>query len=81
LQPGQLVGQQIHNWGQSNGWNVIWNVGQDWPVPVAGATFKGDFPTAAGQVIQDLSADGAPVHATFYQGNHTLVITSSGAAQ
>lgn len=81
LQPGQLVGRQIQSWGQANGWNVIWNVGQDWPVPMAGATFKGNFATAAGQVIQDLSADGAPVHATFYQGNHTLVITSSGASQ
>lgn len=74
LPAGQLVGQQISAWGQSVGWHVIWNVGQDWPVPRA-SSFQGTFSGAASQVIEDLAAQGAPIHATFYRGNHTLVVT------
>jgi hypothetical protein len=74
LPAGQLVGRQISAWGQSAGWHVIWNVGQDWPVPRA-SNFQGTFSGAASQVIEDLAAQGAPIHATFYRGNHTLVVT------
>ncbi|SHF60079.1 Toxin co-regulated pilus biosynthesis protein Q [Acidocella aminolytica 101 = DSM 11237] len=74
LPAGQLVGRQISTWGESAGWHVIWNVGQDWPVPRA-SNFQGTFSGAASQVIEDLAAQGAPIHATFYRGNHTLVVT------
>lgn len=74
LPAGQLVGRQLASWGQSAGWHVIWNVGQDWPVPRA-SNFQGTFSGAASQVIEDLAAQGAPIHATFYRGNHTLVVT------
>ena len=74
LPAGQLVGRQLGTWGARAGWHVIWNVGQDWPVPRA-STFRGTFSGAASQVIEDLAAQGAPIHATFYRGNHTLVVT------
>lgn len=74
LSAGRLVGRQMSSWGQSAGWHVIWNAGQDWPVP-RGSMFRGSFSSAASQVIEDLAAQGAPIHATFYRGNHTLVVT------
>lgn len=74
---GSLVGKQIVNWGLEAGWHVIWQCNKDWVVPNS-AEFQGDFVSATGQVLEDLAAEGAPVHGTFYTGNHTLVITDGG---
>ena len=77
LSAGGLIGDQLVSWGQSAGWNVIWSSKQDWTVP-SSAVFHGDFASAASQVLEDLSAEGASLHGVFYQGNHTLVITGGG---
>ena len=80
LASGQLIGRQLATWAHTTGWHVVWNVSQDWPVqrPI---TFHGSFTGVASQVIRDLSADGAGIHATFYQGNRTLVVTGGGAGE
>lgn len=74
LLAGGLVGQQITNWGQAAGWQVIWHVQKDWTVP-SSVEFHGDFTTATTQLLEDLADEGASIHAIFYQGNHTLVVT------
>lgn len=71
---GSPVGQQLTQWGQEVGWHVIWHSQQDWRVPNA-TVFHGSFTTVVSQVLQDLAIEGAPIHATFYQGNQTLVVT------
>lgn len=77
LVAGGLIGRQIINWGKAAGWQVIWRVQQDWAVP-GSVEFYGDFTTATTQVIEDLASEGASIHAVFYQGNRTLVITGGG---
>lgn len=71
---GDLIGQQIINWGKSVGWHVIWLCDQDWVVPSA-VNFQGEFIPVTEQVLEDLAAEGASIHGIFYNGNHTLVIT------
>lgn len=77
LNAGGLVGDQLVSWGRRAGWDVIWSSKQDWTVP-SPTLFHGDFASAASQVLEALSAEGAPLHGVFYQGNHTLVITGGG---
>lgn len=77
LVAGGLIGRQLINWGKTAGWQVIWRVQQDWAVP-GSVEFYGDFTTATTQVIEDLAGEGASIHAVFYQGNRTLVITGGG---
>lgn len=74
LSAGGLIGQQLINWGRTAGWQVIWQAQKDWSVPSA-VEFYGNFTTATSQVLNDLAAQGASIHAVFYQGNRTLVIT------
>lgn len=74
---GHTVGHELQAWGEKAGWKVIWNMPKDWAVP-ANSTFKGDFKTAATEVIKTLTANGALLRAQFYDGNKTLVIVSPG---
>lgn len=76
LTAGSLVGKQIIGWGNNSGWHVMWDYKQDWVVPTS-VQFYGDFKAAATQALEDLAAQGAPIHGVFYQGNHTLVITGN----
>lgn len=76
LPAGSLVGKQLSEWGEKAGWHVIWNYKQDWTIPTS-ASFEGSFKSAATKVLQTLSAEGAPIHGTFYQGNQTLVVAGS----
>jgi len=75
LVAGKPISEQLREQAKKDGWNVIWNVPQDWIVP-NGAQFKGDFMSAASQVIQSLSSNGANIHADFYKGNRTLIVRS-----
>lgn len=74
LYAGHPIGQELIQWGQESGWRVIWNPQQDWLVPNT-TVFHGSFTNASSQVLEDLAAEGAPIHGIFYQGNQTLVIT------
>ena len=74
LSAGEPIGQQLVDWGRSVGWRVVWRDNDDWIVPNS-VQFQGDFISVVSEVLQDLSAQGAPVHGIFYQGNHTLIIT------
>lgn len=76
LDAGQTIGHELQKWGDKAGWKVVWNLQKDWTVP-ASTVFEGDFQTAAAAVIQTLAANGALVHAQFYEGNATMVITGA----
>lgn len=76
LASNSLIGKQLVAWGNQAGWHVVWNARQDWVV--ANSTkFSGDFQKAASQVLEFMAAQGAPIHGTFYTGNHTLVVTDN----
>jgi hypothetical protein len=77
LQPGHTIGQDLQLWATKAGWKVIWNMSKDWAVP-APTTFSGTFQTAAGKVIETLAVNGAFIHAQFFTGNNTMVVTGSG---
>jgi hypothetical protein len=79
LAAGRTVGQELKAWGEKADWKVIWSMPKDWSVP-ASTSFSGDFQTAAGDVIKTLAANGALVHAQFYEGNKTMVVTGPGVA-
>lgn len=79
----QLVGgvpvqAQLREWAKAAGWSLIWNVTPDWIVP-NDATYTGDFPDAATQVIKDLAANGADIRGDGYSGNRTFVVHEAGS--
>lgn len=77
LTAGVSLATQLRDWAKRANWTVSWNIQPDWIVPGA-ASYAGDFPAAATQVIQELSAAGVDVRADLYTGNHTLVIHPAG---
>lgn len=79
LTGGHTVLQDLKTWADKAGWKVIWNLAKDWTVP-ANTSYSGDFPKAAGDVIQTLAANGALIRAQFYEGNKTLVVSGHGVA-
>ena len=79
LAAGSTVGRGLQLWGEKAGWQVVWSLTKDWAVPAA-TSFTGDFQAAAGDVIKTLAANGALIHAQFYEGNRTMVISGPGVA-
>lgn len=77
LTAGHAIGQELKTWGAKSGWNVIWNLPRDLIVPST-TEFVGEFTTAAAEVIKTLAANGALIHAKFYEGNKTMVINGPG---
>lgn len=76
---GHTIGQELQAWGVKAGWKVIWNLPRDWSVP-APSQFSGDFSTAASEVIETLAENGALIHAQFFSGNKTLVVSGPGVS-
>jgi Toxin co-regulated pilus biosynthesis protein Q len=75
LQTDTWIGKDVVAWGNSVGWTVLWHAGSDWQVP-ATTTYSGTFRTAAGNVLNDMIKQGAPIEAVFHEGNRTLVVTN-----
>ena len=80
LTGGQSVGHELKAWGEKAGWQVVWNLSTDWSVP-ASTQFSGEFPAVAAEVIKTLAANGALIHAQFFEGNKTLVVTGPGVSE
>lgn len=76
LEAGETVGHELQKWGEKANWKVVWNLQKDWTVPAA-TVFEGEFSTVAAEVIQTLAANGALIHAQFYEGNNTMVVTGA----
>jgi len=76
LEAGETIGHELQKWGDKAGWKVVWGMQKDWTVP-ASTVFEGEFSKVAGAVIQTLAANGALIHAQFYEGNNTMVITGA----
>lgn len=79
LHSGKTIGHDLSTWGEKAGWKVIWTMSKDWVTPST-TQFHGDFQEAATEVITTLAANGAFVHAQFYVGNKTMVVTGAGVA-
>lgn len=77
LRQGRLVGHELRTMGARAGWNVVWQLQRDVVVP-ADTTYTGDFEKAAGDVITTLASNGLLIHAKFYQGNKTMVVSGPG---
>lgn len=79
LNHGDLILNDLKKWAKSSGWQIVWDVPEDWEVPNT-TTFSGDFKTAVTQVIQALSSNGANIRAVFHMENNTVVITGEGGS-
>jgi hypothetical protein len=77
LRQGRLVGNELREMAGRAGWNLVWQLQRDIVVP-ADTTYSGDFETAAGDVITTLRSNGLLIHAKFYQGNKTMVVSGPG---
>lgn len=84
-QPFELVAGtplegQLFAWAKKAGWTVLWNLPDDnnWIVP-GGGSYGTDFETAVKRVIEDLAGNGADIVGDSWRGNHTIVISQSGA--
>lgn len=80
LVAGRPIGHELRGWGAKAGWKIVWDMQKDWIVP-ADSQFTGDFPAAAADVINTLASNGALIHARFYEGNKTIVVTGAGASE
>ena len=58
-------------WAQRAGWTVVWETDDDFRL-AAGATLEGDFPTAAGRLIEAFSQARPRLRAIFYAGNKVV---------
>lgn len=77
LVAGQPVGRQMKEQGAAQGWQVVWNIDHDWLAP-ADTTLSGTFDQAVRQAVEAMAAEGAPIRATVYTANHTIVISQNG---
>lgn len=88
LRAGKMIGAEIQEWaikekcsaqGPTDTWKVVWQVPKDWDV-AANATFKGDFKSAAAEVINSLAENGALIRADVRESNCTVVVSGPGVA-
>jgi hypothetical protein len=82
LVAGEPLESQLMVWARRAGWKVLWNLPEDnnWIVPgdeVCGT----DFEAAVSHVVDELASNGADVVGDSWRGNHTIVITQSGATE
>ena len=68
---GSSLSATLTGWGQRAGWTVVWETDDDFRL-AAGATLDGDFPTAAGGLIEAFSHARPRLRAIFYAGNRVL---------
>ena len=61
----------LTGWAQRAGWTVVWETDDDFRL-AAGATLVGDFPTAAGHLVESFGQARPRLHAIFYAGNRVL---------
>jgi hypothetical protein len=77
LSAGQPIGMQIKKQAAAQGWTVVWNVDRDWIVP-SNTRIDGAIDAAITSAVKAMAAQGAPIHATVYTANHTIVIAQNG---
>ena len=68
---GAALSATLTGWAQRAGWTVVWETDDDFRL-AAGATLDGDFPTAAGSLIEAFSHARPRLRAIFYGGNRVL---------
>ena len=68
---GASLSTTLTSWAQRVGWTVVWETDDDFRL-AAGATLEGDFPTAAGGLIEAFSHARPRLRAIFYAGNSVL---------
>lgn len=77
IETNQPISTALEAWAKSVGWKVVWQSPKDWLMPNT-LRVKGDFLTAANQVIEDLSANGADVRADPHLANKVFVVHAAG---
>jgi len=75
---GQPVGRQMKDQAAAQGWHVVWELNHDWIAP-SNTVLAGSFEDAASKAVEAMAAEGAPVRATVYTANRTIVISQNGA--
>ena len=80
LTAGHTISHDLDDWGKASGWNVVWQLSRDWTIP-ASTEFSGSFSSAVTEVIKTLASNGALIHAQFFNGNRTVLISGHGAAE
>jgi hypothetical protein len=77
LMAGQPVGQQMKKQAAAQGWTVVWDVNRDWLVP-SNTQISGTIDKAIAAAVRAMAEQGAPIHATVYTANRTIVIAQNG---
>jgi hypothetical protein len=67
----------IERWAQEAGWNVLWELGVDYPIAAA-ASLSGNFEEAVSAVVRSMEQADVPPKAIFYRGNHVLRMVPRG---
>lgn len=68
---GASLSATLTGWAQRAGWTVVWETDDDFRL-AAGGALEGDFPTAAGGLIEAFSHARPRLRAIFYAGNKVL---------
>jgi hypothetical protein len=82
LVAGEPLEAQLMAWAKRAGWKVLWNLPPDdnWIVP-GDESCGADFESAIKRVIEELASNGADVVGDSWRGNHTIVVSQSGATE
>lgn len=72
--PGETLRAVLTRWADASGWQLVWEPSQDYSLS-APASFPGDFPAAAGRLMESLQGNGAPFGAELYNGNRVIRVT------
>lgn len=78
LKSGLPLEDQIVADGAKAGWTVLWNIPGNWTAP-NDASFSGDFEHAAIQFFDQMAENGADIWVDVWEGNHTIIVTPTGA--
>jgi hypothetical protein len=80
LTAGEPLEAQLFAWAKRAGWKVLWRMPDDsnWIVPNSQSCGP-DFESAVRQVVQTLAGNGEDIVGDSWRGNHTIVISQSGA--
>jgi hypothetical protein len=68
---GAALSATLTGWALRAGWTVVWETDDDFRL-AAGATLDGDFPTAAGGLVEAFGHARPRLRAIFYGGNKVL---------
>lgn len=73
--PGETLRAVLARWAGADGWQLVWDAGNDYALDAAARFPGGDLERAVTQLLEALQRSGAPYGASLASGNRVVRIT------